>query len=114
MTTRRTFLHLPLAPLPPLSAAAALPQSACRPWAVPSRSRPGTAPSLFVKDTGGAGRAVVMTHAWPLNADVWDHQAAQLSRPASASSPMTAAGSAARTSQPAVTISILLPTISPM
>ncbi len=41
---------------------------------------------LFVKDTGGAGRAVVMTHAWPLNADVWDHQAAQ-PVPASASSP---------------------------
>jgi non-heme chloroperoxidase len=35
---------------------------------------------LFVKDTGGAGRAVVMTHAWPLNADVWDYQAAQLSK----------------------------------
>jgi non-heme chloroperoxidase len=35
---------------------------------------------LFVKDTGGTGRAVVMTHAWPLNADVWDYQAAALSR----------------------------------
>lgn len=35
---------------------------------------------LFVKDTGGAGRAVVLTHAWPLNADIWDYQAAALSR----------------------------------
>jgi non-heme chloroperoxidase len=35
---------------------------------------------LFVKDTGGTGRAVVLTHAWPLNADVWDYQAAKLSK----------------------------------
>ena len=35
---------------------------------------------LFVKDTGGTGRAVVMTHAWPLDADVWDYQAAALSK----------------------------------
>jgi pimeloyl-ACP methyl ester carboxylesterase len=35
---------------------------------------------LFVKDTGGTGRAVVLTHAWPLNADIWDYQAAALSR----------------------------------
>ena len=35
---------------------------------------------LFVKDTGGAGRAVVLTHAWPLNADVWDYQAAALAK----------------------------------
>jgi pimeloyl-ACP methyl ester carboxylesterase len=42
------------------------------------RARDGT--ELFVKDTGGNGRAVVMTHAWPLNADVWDYQAAQLSK----------------------------------
>ena len=32
-----------------------------------------------MKDTGGSGRAVVMTHAWPLNADIWDYQAAKLS-----------------------------------
>jgi non-heme chloroperoxidase len=35
---------------------------------------------LFVKDTGGNGRAIVLTHAWPLNADVWDYQAAALSK----------------------------------
>jgi non-heme chloroperoxidase len=42
------------------------------------KARDGT--ELFVKDTGGSGRAVVMTHAWPLNADVWDFQAAALSK----------------------------------
>lgn len=35
---------------------------------------------LFVKDTGGSGRAIVLTHAWPLNADIWDYQAGVLSR----------------------------------
>src|SRR5262245_14502817 len=35
---------------------------------------------LFVKDTGGNGRAIVLTHAWPLNADIWDYQAAALSK----------------------------------
>jgi non-heme chloroperoxidase len=35
---------------------------------------------LFIKDTGGAGRAIVLTHAWPLNADIWDYQAAQFSK----------------------------------
>src|SRR6476620_2551445 len=70
---------LPLAPLPPR-----LPPPPCRVLlsarGVPSRSRPGTAPSFSSRIPGGAGRAVVMTHAWPLNADVWDHQAAQLSK----------------------------------
>ena len=35
---------------------------------------------MFVKDTGGSGRAIVLTHAWPLNADIWDYQAAALSK----------------------------------
>lgn len=35
---------------------------------------------IFVKDTGGTGRAIVLTHAWPLNADIWDYQAAALSK----------------------------------
>ncbi len=35
---------------------------------------------LFVKDTGGSGRAIILTHAWPLNADIWDYQAAALSK----------------------------------
>ncbi|MET0552984.1 MAG: alpha/beta hydrolase, partial [Vicinamibacteria bacterium] len=29
---------------------------------------------LFVKDWG-TGRPVILTHAWPLSADCWDHQA---------------------------------------
>jgi non-heme chloroperoxidase len=37
---------------------------------------------LFVKDTGGNGRAIVLTHAWPLNADIWDYQAAACRKPA--------------------------------
>jgi pimeloyl-ACP methyl ester carboxylesterase len=35
---------------------------------------------LFVKDTGGTGRAIVLTHAWPLNADIWAYQAAALAK----------------------------------
>ncbi|TWT15938.1 alpha/beta hydrolase [Reyranella sp. CPCC 100927] len=35
---------------------------------------------LFVKDTGGGGRAVILTHAWPLNADIWDDQVTALSK----------------------------------
>ena len=78
MTTRRTFLHASLGALAATSAAAALPRLAFgQGRTVKIKTRDGT--ELFVKDTGGAGRAVVMTHAWPLNADVWDHQAAQLS-----------------------------------
>ena len=79
MTTRRTFLHASLGALAATSAAAALPRLAFgQGRTVKIKTRDGT--ELFVKDTGGAGRAVVMTHAWPLNADIWDHQAAQLSK----------------------------------
>src|ERR1044072_1025100 len=35
---------------------------------------------LFVEDAGGNGRAIVLTHAWPLNADIWDYQSAALSK----------------------------------
>jgi pimeloyl-ACP methyl ester carboxylesterase len=78
MTTRRTFLHASLGALAATSVAA-LPRLAFgQGRTVKIKTRDGT--ELFVKDTGGAGRAVVMTHAWPLNADVWDHQAAQLSK----------------------------------
>lgn len=77
MTTRRVFLGGALAAasavtLPGLAHA----QSPGR--TVKIKTKDGT--ELFVKDTGGAGRAVVMTHAWPLNADVWDYQAAALSK----------------------------------
>jgi len=42
------------------------------------KAKDGT--ELFVKDTGGTGRAVVMTHAWPLDADIWDYQASALAK----------------------------------
>jgi non-heme chloroperoxidase len=77
MMTRRVLLGSALV------AASALPMSGITFGQGQSRTtkiqaKDGT--SLFVKDTGGAGRAVVMTHAWPLNADIWDHQAAQLAQ----------------------------------
>jgi non-heme chloroperoxidase len=77
MTTRRGFL----------GGALAAASAATLPGLVRAQSPGATAKvktrddvELFVKDTGGTGRAVVMTHAWPLNADVWDYQAAALSK----------------------------------
>lgn len=72
--TRRTFNAL-------LAASAVAPriafaQSAARTATI--KAKDGVA--LFVKDTGGTGRAIVLTHAWPLNADIWDYQAAALSK----------------------------------
>lgn len=82
MTTRRSFLHLSLGALTATSTVAALPQSVRgETFQVQGRilkTRDGT--GLFAKDTGGSGRAIVMTHAWPLNADIWDYHTAQLSR----------------------------------
>ena len=34
------------------------------------KAKDGT--ELFIRDTGGNGRAVVMTHAWPLSSEVWN------------------------------------------
>jgi non-heme chloroperoxidase len=42
------------------------------------KAKDGT--ELFVRDSGGNGRAVVMTHAWPLSSEVWNFQAAALSK----------------------------------
>ncbi len=42
------------------------------------KAKDGT--ELFVRDTGGNGRAVVMTHAWPLSSEVWNFQAAALAK----------------------------------
>ena len=39
------------------------------------KTRDGT--DLYVKDWG-AGRPVILTHGWPLNADSWDAQAMAL------------------------------------
>jgi pimeloyl-ACP methyl ester carboxylesterase len=77
MTTRRSFLHLSLGAAA-ATTAVSLPhvaQGKVRTFRLKTRDGTG----LFVKDTGGSGRAVVMTHAWPLNADIWDYQAARLS-----------------------------------
>jgi non-heme chloroperoxidase len=72
--TRRTFTALLAASavaLPRLSVA----QGVARTGTV--KTKDGV--ELFVKDTGGNGRAIVLTHAWPLNADIWDYQSAALS-----------------------------------
>ena len=75
MTTRRSFLRLSLGALA-ATTAVTLPHIAHgRTFEIKTRDGVG----LFVTDTGGSGRAVVMTHAWPLNADIWDYQAAKLS-----------------------------------
>ena len=79
MTTRRTFLHLLTGAVAAASITAILPRLAYGQGRTAKiTAKDGT--ELFVKDTGGNGRAVVMTHAWPLNADIWDYPAAQLSK----------------------------------
>jgi non-heme chloroperoxidase len=76
-TTRRTFLGSTIV----AAATAALPrvpfaQGAARTATI--KTKDGI--ELFVKDAGGTGRAIVLTHAWPLHADIWDYQAAALSK----------------------------------
>lgn len=75
-TTRRTFLGTTLL----AATAAALPrfthaQGSGRAGMI--KANGGI--ELFVKDTGGSGRTIILTHAWPLNADIWDYQANALS-----------------------------------
>lgn len=77
VTTRRTFMSTTLL----AASAATLPRFSCG-W---GSGHTGTIEAedgteLFVKDTGGSGRAIILTHAWPLNADIWDYQAAALSK----------------------------------
>jgi len=36
--------------------------------------------NLHLKESGGDGRPVILTHAWPLSADIWDIQAAALAK----------------------------------
>lgn len=77
MTTRRTFLCSALF----AASATTLPRLAFS--QTPGRTgriRTKDGIELFVKDTGGSGRAIVLTHAWPLNADIWDYQAITLSK----------------------------------
>jgi pimeloyl-ACP methyl ester carboxylesterase len=73
MTTRRTFVAGSLA----AAAALALPLSA-RADARSSRIKTKDSTELHVKEWGTGGRTVIFTHAWPLSADIWDHQAAAL------------------------------------
>ena len=75
MIDRRTFL----AGSGALMAVAALP-SAAAPRIRDRRVRAKDSTELYVKDWGGKGRAVILTHAWPLSADIWDEQAAALTR----------------------------------
>ena len=77
MTSRRVFLGAALGAVCTTSfAGMARAQSQGR----TARIKTKEGVEIFVKDTGGSGRAVVLTHAWPLSADIWDHQAAALSR----------------------------------
>ena len=72
MIDRRTFLSSTSTAI----AIAALPPAA---WAQGSDTRIRTKDSteLYVKNRG-AGRPVILTHAWPLSADIWDAQASAL------------------------------------
>lgn len=77
MTTRRVLLGVALGAVYAGSlAGVARAQSPARTGRIMTKDGVG----IFVKDTGGSGRSVVLTHAWPLSADIWDHQAAALSR----------------------------------
>jgi non-heme chloroperoxidase len=76
MIDRRAFIAYSSAAL----AATALPAAVAAPKFQNRRVRAGDATELFVKDWGGQGRPVILTHAWPLSADIWDEQAAALSR----------------------------------
>lgn len=73
MTTRRTFIAGSLS----AAAALALPTSA-RAETRSARIRTKDSTELHVKEWGGRGRTVIFTHAWPLSADIWDHQAAAM------------------------------------
>jgi len=77
MTTRRGFLAGALAATSAFTLSRTV-RAESAAYVGKIKAKDGT--ELFVKDTGGSGRTVVMTHAWPLNADVWDFQAAALSR----------------------------------
>src|SRR5262245_10492942 len=73
MTTRRTFIAgfaaaAAITTLPALALAAA--KSA--------RIKTKDLTELHVKEWGQGKRTVILTHAWPLSADIWDYQAAGL------------------------------------
>jgi non-heme chloroperoxidase len=77
MTTRRAFLAGTIA----ATAAVSLTNlSRAEGAGRTSRIKAKDGTELFVRDTGGSGRAVIMTHAWPLSSAVWDFQTAALSK----------------------------------
>lgn len=77
MTTRRVFLGSVLAAASTLAVPSAVgAQNPIRTAKIKAKDDM----DIFVRDTGGTGRAVVMTHAWPLNADIWNFQSAALSK----------------------------------
>ena len=68
---------------------------------------------IFYKDWG-QGQPVVFSHGWPLSADAWDAQMLFFGdRTAFASSPTTAAATAARTRPGTATTWTPTPTTSP-
>jgi non-heme chloroperoxidase len=44
------------------------------------RVRTSDAAKLYVRDSGGKGRPVILTHAWPLSGEIWEAQAAALAQ----------------------------------
>ena len=105
MTNRRTFLGHAAA----VAGAAVLP--------VPAHAQ-NRAATIKAKDTDihvkdfGAGRPVILTHAWPLSADIWEAQAAALARAGYRAVASTAAASGAPANRPPPTTSTPSRTIS--
>lgn len=44
------------------------------------RVRTSDGTRLYVRDSGGKGRPVILTHAWPLSGEIWESQAAALAQ----------------------------------
>jgi non-heme chloroperoxidase len=75
MTDRRTFLTHAAA----VAGAALLPRAAQAETAS-TRIRTSDATEIYVKEWNRSGPPVILTHAWPLSADIWDEQAVALSQ----------------------------------
>ena len=71
MTDRRTFLVQAAATAIALGSRA----SVAGPQPRSVRIRTADSTDLYVKVWGETGRPVILTHAWPLSADIWDVQA---------------------------------------
>jgi non-heme chloroperoxidase len=77
MQQRRTFLAASAAATFAAAAVNAAPARKAGARFASGRLTLSDGTELFVKDWG-TGRPVILTHAWPLNADCWDHQALAL------------------------------------